>query len=168
MPAKSKQQLKLIWAIRRKPGKKKNAPKKWKWVFGEEWGHLAKESHILNFHQFNEGIELDKMDIEDLILEFVEDYKISDIPSEIVIDNGTIVGGNSYYTIDTFGKSTGISFKILPFIRGEEKEKFEKDLDRLLRRIERFGFNVLCVDPFGSWDDDDNYLTYFVSMKRVV
>ena len=42
MPAKSKQQLKLIWAIRRKYGKKKNAPKKWKWVFEEGWENKGK------------------------------------------------------------------------------------------------------------------------------
>ena len=74
MPAKSQQQLKLIWAIRRKYGKRKNAPKKWKWVFGEEWGHLAKESHILNFNQFNEAMAtLSKDDtdmLEDLCLRF--------------------------------------------------------------------------------------------------
>jgi len=50
MPAKSKQQLKLIYAIRNKYGSKKKAPKKWKWVFGEEWGHL--EEGLLTFDQF--------------------------------------------------------------------------------------------------------------------
>ena len=80
MPAKSKQQLKLIWAIRNKYGSKSKAPKKWKWVFGEEWGHLAKESHIFNFNQFNEAMgTLSKDDtdiIEDLCLDFSEKWNL--------------------------------------------------------------------------------------------
>ena len=54
MPAKSKQQLKLIYAIRNKYKSKKKAPKKWKWVFGEEWGRLE-ESHIMTFNQFKDN-----------------------------------------------------------------------------------------------------------------
>jgi hypothetical protein len=37
MPAKSQQQLKFIFAMRRKYGSKKNAPKNMKWVFDKEW-----------------------------------------------------------------------------------------------------------------------------------
>lgn len=37
MPAKSQQQLKFIYAIRNKYKTKKEAPKKFKWVFDEEW-----------------------------------------------------------------------------------------------------------------------------------
>lgn len=47
MPAKSKAQLGLIFAIRNKYGKKSKTPKKWKWVWGEEWAHLKKESFII-------------------------------------------------------------------------------------------------------------------------
>lgn len=136
MPAKSKQQLKLIWAIRNKYGSKSKAPKKWKWVFAEEWGHLAKESHILNFNHFNEAMgTLRKEDtelIEDLILEFVESYKLSD---ERV---------NGYYQIQRFDPfHLHLSFRVVPFDTKEEKEKFESDLNKVLNRIEKFGFNVL-------------------------
>jgi hypothetical protein len=45
-----------------------------KWVFGEEWSHLAKESHIFNFTQFNEAMGTlsndDNETIEDLTLYF--------------------------------------------------------------------------------------------------
>jgi hypothetical protein len=37
MPAKSQQQLKFIFAMRRKYGTKKNATKNMKWVFDKEW-----------------------------------------------------------------------------------------------------------------------------------
>jgi hypothetical protein len=57
MPAKSEKQLRLIWAIRGKYKKKSKTPKKWKWVWGEEWTHLQKESYILKFSEFiNENL----------------------------------------------------------------------------------------------------------------
>ncbi len=37
MPAKSKQQFKYIYAMRRKYKSKKKAPKGMKWVFNKEW-----------------------------------------------------------------------------------------------------------------------------------
>jgi hypothetical protein len=37
MPAKSQQQLKFIFAMRRKYGSKKSAPKNMKWLFDKEW-----------------------------------------------------------------------------------------------------------------------------------
>ena len=59
MPAKSEKQLRLIWAIRRKYKNRSKTPKKWKWVWGEEWTHLEKESLILRFGEFiNENLFL--------------------------------------------------------------------------------------------------------------
>jgi len=61
MPSRSKQQYKFIWAMRRKWGSKKKAPKNMKWVFDEEWTkdvsfkklpNKIKESQILNFKEF--------------------------------------------------------------------------------------------------------------------
>ena len=61
MQATSKQQFKYIWAMRRKFGSKKKAPKKMKWVFDEEWTKgvkfndlpkKMKESQIFNFEDF--------------------------------------------------------------------------------------------------------------------
>lgn len=37
MPATSKKQYKFIWALRNKYGSKKKAPKKYHWVFDDEW-----------------------------------------------------------------------------------------------------------------------------------
>jgi hypothetical protein len=61
MPSRSKQQFKFIWAMRRKWGSKKKAPKNMKWVFDEEWTkdvhfkklpNKIKESQIFNFEDF--------------------------------------------------------------------------------------------------------------------
>lgn len=152
MPAKSKQQLKLIWAIRNKYGSKAKAPKKWKWVFGEEWGHLAKESHIFNFKQFNEAMGTLRLEdnelIDDLILDFVETYGLSEEE----------FNKKGYYQIQRFDRFfLHLSFQVVPFDTDEQKEKFESDLNKLINRIEKFGFNVL-QGAFGMrWS---NRLTY--------
>ncbi len=157
MPAKTEKQRRFIWAIRRKYGTRKNAPKKWKWVFKDEWGRLAKESHIFSFTQFNEAMgTLSKDDteiIEDLILDFVETYKIS---SKQFSQTG-------YYQIQRFDKFfIHLSFQIAPFETKEEKELFESDLNKILNRIEKFGFNVL-QGAFGSeWSNRLSY-TFQVS-----
>jgi hypothetical protein len=60
MPAKSKQQLKFIYAIRNKYGSKKKAPKNMKWVFDKEWTDVSfkdlpktvTEKTIYNFFEF--------------------------------------------------------------------------------------------------------------------
>ena len=61
MPAKSKQQFKYIWAMRRKYKSKKKAPKNMKWIFNKEWiGDISfkdlpkkiKEKHIHGFISF--------------------------------------------------------------------------------------------------------------------
>lgn len=51
MPARSEKQRRFIFAKRRQYGKKKDTPKRWKWVWGEEWTKL-KESRILDFDCF--------------------------------------------------------------------------------------------------------------------
>ena len=75
MPATSEKQRKLIFSIRNKYKSKFKTPKKWKWVWGEEWTHL-KESHIYTFQQFNEAMATlsnqDNQEIEDLCLYFAE------------------------------------------------------------------------------------------------
>ena len=64
MPAKSQQQLKLIYALRNKYKTKKKAPKKFKWVFDKEWTEDVKmkklpkttnikERIVLSFEKFN-------------------------------------------------------------------------------------------------------------------
>jgi hypothetical protein len=46
MPASSKQQLKYIFAMRRKYKTEKNAPKHMKWVFNEDWTQDVKASGL--------------------------------------------------------------------------------------------------------------------------
>jgi hypothetical protein len=46
MPACSKQQLKYIFAMRRKYKNKKSAPKHMKWVFNKDWTHDVKVSGL--------------------------------------------------------------------------------------------------------------------------
>jgi len=54
MPAKSKKQLRFIWANRRKYKNKKRTPKNMKWIWKPEWVHLQKEStsYIMSFNEF--------------------------------------------------------------------------------------------------------------------
>lgn len=60
MPAKSQQQLKFIWAMRRKYKSKKKAPKRMKWVFDREWTDVrfselpkkVSEGAIMKFHDW--------------------------------------------------------------------------------------------------------------------
>lgn len=66
MPAKSRQQMKYIYAMRHKYGTKKKAPKNMKWVFDEDWTknikfkdlpHKVKESYLLKFDEYiNENL----------------------------------------------------------------------------------------------------------------
>ena len=52
MPAKNKKQLALIYAKRHQYGTKEKAPKKWKWVFDSEWGHLKESYSIIRLKDF--------------------------------------------------------------------------------------------------------------------
>ena len=52
MPAQSQQQLKLVYAKRNQYGSKEKTPKKWKWVWQEEWGHLKEGFSIIRFEDF--------------------------------------------------------------------------------------------------------------------
>jgi hypothetical protein len=61
MPAKSKQQYRYIWAMRRKYKSKKKAPKNMKWVFNKDWTDdikykdlpkKIKEKYLYNFVEF--------------------------------------------------------------------------------------------------------------------
>jgi len=149
MPAKSKQQLKLIWTIRNKYGSKSKAPKKWKWVFGEEWGHLAKESHIFNFKQFNEAMGTlsndDTDELEDLCLSFIEDWNLNTSWDENEYEPFEKMG---YLSIQRFDKYH-IQFGIQVYVKKGEwskiQNKFESDLRLLINRISKFGFEVMQI-----------------------
>jgi len=147
MPAKSEKQLRLIWVIRRKYKTKSKTPKKWKWVWGEEWTHLEKESVILRFEEFiNENLSEDDRDlIEDLMVELSDKYYLS------VYD---LISG-SYGSEDRKGH-VSVQFFLLPLPRhsihiglqlteefdNKNKSQFEEDLELTLQKIERFGYEI--------------------------
>lgn len=64
MPAKSQQQLKLIYAIRNKYGSKKSTPKKFLWVWESEWTDVkykelpqkVKESNLIYIKTYEQFI----------------------------------------------------------------------------------------------------------------
>lgn len=60
MPAKSKQQLKLIYALRGKYKTKEDAPEKYKWAFDKKWTDNVKMKNLPTYEQFlNEGAQRD-------------------------------------------------------------------------------------------------------------
>ena len=146
MPAQSKQQLKLIYAIRGKYKTKKTTPKKWKWVWGEEWGHLKKESHIVSFQKFNESYGTltkdDMIFIDDLCVSLTDDWNLR---TEI---NGPVYSGSEphdgFLNLQMFDKFH-IQFGIQLYQRFDWKKKgesFQKDLRQLINRIKRFDYEV--------------------------
>lgn len=50
MPSHSEKQRKFIYAIRNRYKKKKDTPKKWKWVWNDEW--LKVQESVLTFNEF--------------------------------------------------------------------------------------------------------------------
>ena len=52
MPAQSKKQLALVYVRRNQYGSKEKTPKKWKWIWKEEWGHLKESYVITKFEDF--------------------------------------------------------------------------------------------------------------------
>ena len=154
MPAKSKNQLKLIWSIRNKYKSKTKAPKKWKWVFEEEWGHLA-ESHMFSFDQFNEAMAtlgIDDTDLlEDLCLGFTEDWNLEGSWDEKDYEPFEKMG---YLSIQRFDKYH-IQFTVQIYVKkGEIKDKrFESDLILLVNRIGKFGFSVMQI----TWGSSSYY-----------
>ena len=145
MPATSKKQLALIYAIRNKYKSKSKSPKKWKWVWGEEWGHL--ESRIMNFEKFNEAMgTLSKEDtdqIDDIILDFVETYKLSN----------KRFSRNSY-SIERFDKfHIYLNFEFSNKESSEVVKDFETELNKLIEKIKRFGYDVfvLCFSMREVW-----------------
>lgn len=69
MPVKSKNQFKYVYAMRRKYGSKKKAPKNMKWVFNRDWTDSVsykdlpkriKERYIFDFVEYiNEVLRYD-------------------------------------------------------------------------------------------------------------
>jgi len=69
MPAKSKHQFRYIYAMRRKYGSKKKAPKSMKWVFNKDWTDKVsykdlpkkiKERYVVRFVEYlNEILRYD-------------------------------------------------------------------------------------------------------------
>ena len=60
MPAKSQQQLKLIYAKRNQYGNKSETPEKWKWVWDEEWTDDVKFKKLPEKVQETNGVSLNQ------------------------------------------------------------------------------------------------------------
>ena len=56
MPSKSEKQRRFIYAIRNKYKKKKDTPKKWKWVWNDEWLKIE-ENLITSFDLFIKSLK---------------------------------------------------------------------------------------------------------------
>jgi hypothetical protein len=139
MPAKSKKQLRLIWAIRGKYKTKTKTPKKWKWVWGEEWTHLQKESFILKFGDFiNESIltEEDREMVEDLVIDLADKYFLS-------FEGGK--GNKGYVSVQFFKihpDAIQFGIQLNEEFDNENKPQFEEDLELILKKIEHFGYET--------------------------
>ena len=138
MPAKSEKQLRLIWAIRRNYKTKSKTPKKWKWVWGEEWTHLEKESVILRFYEFlNENLSSDDRDlVDDLMVDLSDRYSLSFEGSP---------GSKGYVSVQLFDIYPDViqfSVQLNEKFDNKDKSQFEEDLELTLQKIERFGFEV--------------------------
>lgn len=59
MPAKSRKQLKYIFAMRKKYGSKDNAPESKQWVFNSEWQKEPKAENVINIKDFKSHSEND-------------------------------------------------------------------------------------------------------------
>ena len=56
MPAKSEKQKRLIYAKRNTYKSKSKTPKKWKWIWNNEWLHVENLNYIKFFEDFNQNI----------------------------------------------------------------------------------------------------------------
>ena len=76
MPAKSRQQLKLIYAIRGKYKSEEKTPKKWKWVWEDKWTDVNYKKLPQKVEESN-GISLDQ-DTRDSYINFIMDSSMED------------------------------------------------------------------------------------------
>jgi ParB-like nuclease domain len=177
MPAKSPQQLKLIWAIRNKYKSKRKSPKKWKWVWGEEWGHLAKESNILNFNQFSKLEHIDNFtdSISQEDLELVEDILL-ELSEKWGLSHETHENSNGYVSIKGInmeGKGgivdIGIQLnpKRLVVLNYFEMGEFEKDINNIISKFERFGFSLVTHKHrlYLNKSQFDGYISYKILLS---
>jgi len=158
MPAKSEKQLRLIWAIRRKYKTKSKTPKKWKWVWGEEWTHLEKESLILRFSEFlNENLSEDDRDlIEDLMVDLADRYSLSFEGSP---------GSKGYVQLfDIYPDVIQFSVQLNEQFDNKDKSQFEEDLELTLQKIERFGYEIRRF----AWNSVYEYkTTYSLEVRKI-
>jgi len=147
MPASSEKQRRFIWAKRRSYGKKKDTPKKWKWIWKPEWVKLKESfTHILRFEQFNESYgTLSKTDmetVEDLCLDFIEKWNLESTIYTSSIENN--VGYLSLQMFDRFHMQFSVQLNE-NFNWEIVGESFQSDLRNLLSRIQKYGFDIMEI-----------------------
>jgi len=132
MPAKSKSQLRLIYARRNQYKSKAKTPKKWKWIWEKEWGELEKgapekvEESI--FEKYLNKLYTEEED------EFAEMKDLlRDIVSHRIADSSTISQKN------TDSENRAKLKKIVDSIKGTDKEEKAKEI-----------WDKINVGPMGS------------------
>ena len=167
MPAKSEKQLRLIWAIRRKYKTKSKTPKKWKWVWGEEWTHLEKESLILRFSEFlNENLSEDDRDlIEDLMVELADKYYLS--VYDLISGSYGSEDRKGHVSVQFFQLNSyaiHIGLQLTEEFDNKNKSQFEEDLELTLQKIERFGYEIRRF----AWNSVYEYkTTYSLEVRKI-
>ena len=141
MPAKSQQQLKFIYAIRNKYKTKKDAPKKFKWVFDEEWTDVK----MKELPKVVEGMFsfMKKPDINKPIMDEINSFDFKRLFLEPA-ENST-----SYDIRKTLSNKLELAKKELPSVFEKMPEIFETNYITALYDFN--GKKLKGVIPSGFW-----------------
>jgi len=191
MPAKSQKQLKFIYAKRHQYGSKSKTPKKWKWVWNDEWLKVRESmKHLMKFESFDDfspesrksktdrGFQI----IEDLFTSLGDEYRLSNETDSLqkgVSRKEKIPHFNS--KIDTYHsqiKANGSFFINSPYFENYEViilihpnkidlEQFKIDLRKLSERIKKYTHRVLLTHEleFKEVKFDSGYYGYMDRFK---
>ena len=141
MPAKSQQQLKFIYAIRNKYKTKKEAPKKFKWVFDEEWTDVK----MKELPKVTEGIFsfMKKPDLDKPIMDEINSFNFKQLFLEPA-QNST-----GYDIRKTLSNKLELAKKELPSVFEKMPEIFENNYITALYDFN--GKKLKGVVPSGFW-----------------
>lgn len=141
MPAKSQQQLKFIYAIRNKYKTKKEAPKKFKWVFDEEWTDVK----MKELPKVTEGIFsfMKKPDLDKPIMDEINSFNFKQLFLEPA-QNST-----GYDIRKTLSNKLELVKKELPSVFEKMPEIFENNYITALYDFN--GKKLKGVVPSGFW-----------------
>jgi hypothetical protein len=126
MPAKSRQQLKLIYSIRDKYKSETKTPKKWKWVWEEKWTDVDYKKLPQKVEETN-GISLDQ-DTRENYINFILDSSMEDREDLERMSDDNLE--ELYYKICDF---------LQPHPIGEHTEEYPEDKnERLITKFDKF------------------------------